>query len=91
MVLIDASIRWSHVCLLSTYSQGFVKLLVQLRVHLLDYPIKKICFDNTGEFTSHAFHEYCISIGIEVEHLVTHVHTQNRLGELMSHYFPSFH
>jgi len=42
MVLIDASTRWSHICLLSTRNQGFVKLLVQLRAHFPDYPIKKI-------------------------------------------------
>ena len=81
IVLIDASIRWSHICLLSTRNQGFAKLLVQLRVHLPDYPIKKICCDNTGEITSHVFHEYCISIRIEVEHPVAHVHTQKRLVE----------
>jgi hypothetical protein len=35
--------------------------------------------DNTGEFTSQAFDTFCISIGIDVEHLVAHVHTQNGL------------
>ena len=60
MVLIDASTKWSHVCLLSTRNQEFAKLFVQLRAHLSDYPIKKIFFNNTGEITSHAFHEYCI-------------------------------
>jgi len=75
-----------HICLLSTRNQAFVKLLAQLiklRAHFPNYPIKKIRFDNTSEITSHAFHEYCISIGIEVEHLVAHVHTQNRLAELL--------
>ena len=72
MNLIHASTRWSHIYLLSTRNHVFAKLLVQLRAHLLDYPIKKICFDNTSEITSHAFHE---SIGIEVEHPITHVHT----------------
>jgi len=81
MVLIDATTRWSHICLLSTRNQVFAKLLVQLRAHFTDYSIKKICFDNTGEITSHAFHEYCISIRIKVEHPVTHVHTQNRLAK----------
>jgi len=81
MVLIDASTRWSHISLLSTRNQVFAKLLVQLRVDFLDYQIKKTCFDNIGEITSHAFHEYCISIGIEVEHPITHVHTQNRLAK----------
>jgi len=43
MVLIDASTRWSHVCLLSTCNQAFARLLTQLiriRAHLPDYPIK---------------------------------------------------
>jgi len=81
MVLFDALTRWSHICLLSTHNQVFAKLLVQLRAHFLDYLIKKNYFDNTGEIKSHVFHEYCISIGIEVEHPVTHVHTQNRLAK----------
>jgi len=83
MVLIDVSTRWSHICLLSTQNQAFAKLLAQLiklRAQFPDYPIKKIRLDNAGEFTSHAFNDYCISIGIEVEHLVTHVHTQNGLA-----------
>ena len=75
MVLIDASIKSSHICLVSTHNQVFAKLLVQLKAHFPDYPIKKICFDNNGEIKSHAFHEYCISIGIEVERPVAHVHT----------------
>ena len=81
MVLIGASTRWSHICLLSTHNQVFAKLLVQLRAHFPNYPIKKICFDNTSEIKSHVFHEYCISIGIKVEYPVAHVHTQNRFTE----------
>ena len=80
MVLIDASTRWSHICLLSTRNQAFAKLLAQLiklRAHFPDYPIKKIRLDNAGEFTSQTFNEYCMSIGIEVEHPVACVHTQN--------------
>ena len=37
--------------------------------------------DNAGEFTSKTFDDYCMSIGIDVEHLVPHVHTQNGLAE----------
>jgi len=83
-------ISWMHpldghiFCLLSTQNQVFAKLLAQLiklRAHFLDYPIKKICLDNACEFTSHAFNEYCMSIGIEVEHPVAHVYTQNGLVE----------
>jgi len=55
MVLIDASTIWSYICLLSTHNQVFAKLLVQLRAHFPNYPIKKICFYNTYEITSHAF------------------------------------
>jgi len=81
MVLIDASTRWSYICLLSTHNKVFAKLLVQLRAYFPYYPIKKICFDNTSKITSHAFHVYWILIGIEVKHPVAQVHTQNRLAE----------
>ena len=84
MVLIDASSRWSHVCLLSTRNAAFAKLLAQiikLRAQFPDYPIKTIRLDNAGEFTSQAFDNYCMSIGIDVEHPVAHTHTQNGLAE----------
>jgi len=67
-MVFNASTRWSHIHLLSTTNQTFPKLLAHLRA-------------NVGEFTSHAFHEYCISIRIEVEHPITHVHTQNGLAK----------
>jgi len=41
MLLIDASTRWSHIYLLSNHNQVFAKLLVQLRAHFPNYPIKK--------------------------------------------------
>lgn len=84
MVLIDTSTRWSHVCLLSTRNQAFARLLAQiirLRAHFPDYPIKTIRLDNAGEFTSQAFNDYCMSIGISIEHPVAYVHTQNGLAE----------
>ncbi|XP_074267237.1 uncharacterized protein LOC141590558 [Silene latifolia] len=49
MVLIDASTRWSHVCLLSTRNLAFARLLAQLiklRAHFPDTPIKNIRLDN---------------------------------------------
>ena len=85
MVLIDASSRWSHVCLLSSRNLAFAKLLAQiirLRAQFPDYPIKTIRLDNAGEFTSQAFDAYCVSVGIKVEHPVAHVHTQNGLAKL---------
>ena len=84
MVLIDASIRWTHVCLLSTRNVAFARLLAQiirLRAQFPNHPIKKICLDNAGEFSSQAFLDYCMSIGIDVQYSISHVHTQNGLAE----------
>jgi Integrase core domain len=84
MVLIDASTRWSHVCLLATRNVTFARLLaqiIQLRANFPDYQIKSIRLDNAGEFTSQSFNDYCMSIGIKVEYPVAHVHTQNGLAE----------
>ncbi|KAL4026378.1 hypothetical protein IC575_014807 [Cucumis melo] len=82
--LIDASSRWSHVCLLSSRNLAFARLLAQiikLRAQFLDYTIKNIRLDNAGEFISQAFNNYCMSTGINIEHHVAHVHTQNGLAE----------
>ncbi|KAM1628851.1 hypothetical protein ACFX2K_017216 [Malus domestica] len=84
MVLVDASTCWSHVCLLSTRNAAFSKLLAQvikLRAHHPDYPIKSIRLDNAGKFTSKTFDDYCMSVGVEVEHPLPYVHTQNGLAE----------
>ena len=77
MVLIDASPRWSHVCLLSTR----LAQIIRLQAHFSDYPIKKIRLYNAGEFISKAFDDYCMSVGIEAEHPIAHVHTQNGLAK----------
>ena len=45
MVLVDASTRWSHVCLLSTRNMAFARLLAQiikLRAQFPDYAIRTI-------------------------------------------------
>ncbi|KAL4562174.1 hypothetical protein LXL04_034368 [Taraxacum kok-saghyz] len=84
MVLIDASSKWSHVCLLSSRNMAFAKFLAQiikLRAHFSDYIVKRVRLDNAGEFTSQAFNDYCMSVGIVVEYPVAHVHTQNGLAE----------
>ncbi|KAL0533327.1 hypothetical protein IC582_030143 [Cucumis melo] len=84
MILIDASSRWSHVCLLSSRNLTFARLLAQiikLRAKFPDYTIKNIRLDNAGEFTSQAFNNYCMSTGINIKHPVAHVHTQNGLAE----------
>ena len=91
MVLIDASTRWSHVCLLSTRNVVFSRLLTQmtkLRAQFLDYPIKTIRLDNAGEFTSQTLNDYSMPIRINIEHHVAHVHTQNGLAESLIKCFP---
>ena len=82
MILIYASTRWSHVCLLSTRNVAFARLLAQiirLRAQFPDYPIKTIHLDNAGEFTSQKFIDNCMSVEINIEHPVAHTHAQNRL------------
>ena len=37
--------------------------------------------DNSGEFTSKAFDDYCMALGIKVEHLIPYAHTQNGLAK----------
>ena len=84
MVLIDASSKWSHVCLLSSRNLAFAKLLAQiirLRTHFPNNQINFIRLDNAAEFSSQSFNEYCLAIGIKVQHSVDHVHTQNGLAE----------
>jgi hypothetical protein len=82
MVLIDASKRWSNMCLLSTRNHAFAKLITQiikLRANHPEHRIKSIRMDNAIEFSSRAFNDYCLALGITVEHSVPYVYTQNRL------------
>ena len=78
MVLTDASTCWSHVCLLSTNNVAFARFLsqvIQLRALFPNHAIKTIRLDNAGEFTLQAFNDYCMSIEITMEYLVSYVHT----------------
>jgi peptide/histidine transporter 3/4 len=84
MVLIDASTRWSHVSLLSTRNHAFAKIIAQvikLKVQHPEHQIKSIRMDNAAEFSSRAFNDYCMALGIQVQHSVPYVHTQNGLAE----------
>ena len=47
----------------------------------LDNPIKTICINKADEFTSQVFNAYYIASGINIEHLVAHIHTQNGPAE----------
>ena len=84
MVLIDASTRWSHVSLLSTHNHAFAKImaqLIKLKAHYPEHRIQSIRMDNAVEFSSRAFNDYCMALGIQVQHSVPYVHTQNGLVE----------
>jgi hypothetical protein len=84
MVLVDASTRWSHVWLLSTHNHAFAKFMTQVIRLKANYPeqqIKCIWMDNVDEFSSRAFNDYCMAQGIEVQHFVPYVYTQNGLTE----------
>ncbi|KAM2053253.1 hypothetical protein ACFX1T_002915 [Malus domestica] len=84
LVLVDTTTRWPHVCLLSTRNVAFARFLAQiikLRAQFPDYPIKLIRLDNVCEFTSQTLDDYCMTLGIDVEHSVPRVHTQNGLAE----------
>jgi protein tyrosine phosphatase len=84
MVLIDASTRWSHVCLLSTRNHVFAKFMIQvirLKANYHEYRLQSVRLDNAVEFSSRAFNDYCMAQGIEVQHSVSYVHTQNSLAK----------
>ena len=55
--------------------------MIKLQAQVLDYLIKTIHLDNTDEFTSQTFIDYCMLVGINIEHPITHTHTQNGLVE----------
>ena len=81
---LDCEYIMSQVCLLSSRNVAFARLLAQiirLRTQFPDHPIKTIHLDNVGEFSSQAFLDYYMSIGIDVKHHVAHVHFQNGLTE----------
>jgi transposase InsO family protein len=55
--------------------------VIRLKANYPEYRIKSIRMDNAAEFSSRAFNDYCIAKGIEVQHSVPYVHTQNGLTE----------
>ena len=80
MILIAASMKWSHVCLLSSCNLDFPRLLMQVIWSKAQFPNNPIiCLDDASEFTSQAFNAYYMANDINVEHLIAYVHTQNGL------------
>ena len=59
----------------------FLAQIIRLRVQFTDHTIKTVRLDNASEFTSQAFNDYYMSIRVNIEHPVAHVHTQNGLAE----------
>lgn len=73
MILIDASVWWSHTCLLSTCNVTCSRLIAQiikLRARFSDYVIKYIHLDNASKFIFKTFDDYCMSVGVDVEHMI---------------------
>jgi len=67
---------------LSTHNHAFAKNIAQvinLRAHNPEYQIQSIRMDNAAEFSSKAFNDYCMALGIQVQHSVQYVHTKNGL------------
>ena len=84
MVLIDASTRWSDVSLLSSRNNAFAKLfaqIIKLKNHFHDYTIKALYRTMLVNSYLKLLMIFEMSIGIKVEHLVPHVHSQNGLAE----------
>ena len=78
MLLIDASTRWSPACILSTRNAAFARMfaqLIKLQSLFPGLPIKKILLDNASEFIFQVYNDYCMLVGIDVEHPVAYTHT----------------
>jgi hypothetical protein len=55
--------------------------VIRLKANYPEYRLQSVRLDNTVEFSSRTFNDYCMAQGIEVQHLVSYVHTQNGLTE----------
>jgi hypothetical protein len=55
--------------------------ILRLRAQFSKHPIKVICVNNVGEFTSPTFYDYCTPVGIDCQYPIPHIHFQNGLAE----------
>ena len=55
--------------------------LIKLKAYYPEHWIQSIRMDNAAEFSSRVFNDYCMALGIQVQHSVPYVHTQNGLAE----------
>jgi hypothetical protein len=54
-----------------------------LKAKFPEYQIQSIHLDNAPEFLSRVFNDYCMAQGIQVQHSVPYVRTQNGLTEFL--------
>jgi hypothetical protein len=54
---------------------------IRLKANFSEHRLQSIRLDNAAEFSSQTFNDYCMAQGIEVQHSVPYVHTQNGLPE----------
>jgi transposase InsO family protein len=59
----------------------FMMQVIRLKANYSEHRLQSIRLDNAAEFSSRAFNDYCMAQGIEVQHSVLYVHTQNGLAE----------
>ena len=90
----------SRVCLLSTRNHAFAKLIAQfirLRENYPEHQIKSIRMDNAAEFSSKAFNDYCMPLGIQVQYSAAEFSSKAfndycmPLGIHVQHYVPYVH
>ena len=67
--------------LLSTQNHAFAKIIAQIIKLKAQHPEHQIKSIIAAEFSSRAFNDYCMALGIQVQHFVLYVHTQNGLAE----------
>jgi hypothetical protein len=54
---------------------------IRLKANFPEHRLQSVRLDNSVEFPSRSFNDYCMAQGIEVQHSVSYVHTQNDLAE----------
>ena len=57
-------------------------ILIRYHNHFPDSPIKYLRIDNSLEFRSHAFEEYCVATGITLTYSVPYKHSQNGMAKV---------
>jgi hypothetical protein len=52
-----------------------------LKAFFPEHRLQYVRLDNAAEFSSRGFNDYCMAEGIEMQHSMSYVHTQNGLVE----------